>query len=177
MNVSLDGYTAGPQGELDWATIDVEYHSFVNQQQRDVAGYWWGRGLYSLMAEYWPTADQNPDAAPVEVEYARIWRAMPKVVFSSTLESVDWNARLERGDAVAEVRRLKEASSGTYDVGGPTFAASLSEHGLIDEYELYVHPVVLGEGQKYLRVPTPMRLLEPPKTFTSGVVLLRYSRA
>jgi dihydrofolate reductase len=89
---------------------------------------------------------------------------------------VDWNTRLERGDAVAEVKRLKEASSGTYDVGGPTFAASLSEHGLIDEFEVFVHPVVLGAGRPYLRVPMQVRLLET-RTFGSGVVLLRYARA
>jgi dihydrofolate reductase len=174
MNVSLDGFMAGPNGELDWATIDAEYHTFVNEQPRD--GYWWGRGLYSLMAEFWPTADQDPAAEPYVAEYARIWRAMPKVVFSRTLERVDWNTRLERGDAVAEVKRLKEASSGTYDVGGPTFAASLSEHGLIDEFEVFVHPVVLGAGRPYLRVPMQVRLLET-RTFGSGVVLLRYARA
>jgi len=177
MNVSLDGYMAGPNGEVDWGTIDAEYHTFINQQQAEVAGYWWGRKLYSLMAEFWPTADEDRSAEPWMAEFARTWRAMPKVVFSGTLERVDWNARLVRGDAIAEIRRLKEASSGTYDVGGATFAASLSEHGLIDEYAVFVHPVVLGAGQKYWRVAMPMRLLEAPRTFKSGVVLLRYARA
>jgi len=155
----------------------LKYHTFVNEQQREIAGYWWGRGPYSLMADFWPTADQDPAAESYVSEYSRIWRDMPKVVFSSTLDQVGWNTRLERGHAVAEVRRLKESSEGTYDVGGPTLAASLSEHGLIDVYEVFVHPVVLGVGQKYLRVPMQARLLETPRTFRSGVVLLRYARA
>lgn len=175
MFMSLDGFVETPERKLDWLAPDEEVHRFVNGQARESASLY-GRRLYQLMVDYWPTADANPDAPEVEVEFARIWRAMPKVVFSKTLEKVEWNSRLVRGDAVEEVRRLKEESDQDMDLGGPNLASTLIRHGLVDEYRPFVFPVVLGGGTPFfpgVDTPTNLRLVET-RTFGSGVVYLRY---
>jgi dihydrofolate reductase len=132
--------------------------------------------MYELMAGYWPTADQDPSAPSVIVEYAQIWKPVPKVVFSSTLESVDWNSQLIRGDAVAEVARLKgQPGDGSIGVGGLLLASALASAGLIDEYRLYYVPILLGSGKAvFSQIQNRVRL-EPveTRTFSSGTVLLR----
>jgi dihydrofolate reductase len=131
------------------------------------------------MAAYWPTADANPSAPGFEVEFARLWRNMPKVVFSKTLERVEWNSRLVRDNIAAEVARLKAQPGKDISVGGATLAASLMRLGLIDEYQLFVHPIVLGGGTPFfpaLDNPITLRLVET-RTFSSGVVYLSYQRA
>jgi dihydrofolate reductase len=131
------------------------------------------------MAAHWPHV--GPGASQVERDFARAWLATPKVVFSSTLESVAWNSRLVRGgdDAVeAEVRRLKAGDGPEMEVGGAALAASMTRMGLIDEYRLFVHPVIVGGGTPYLPpLPdrVPLRLAES-RTFGSGVVYLGYRR-
>jgi dihydrofolate reductase len=176
MLVSLDGAIETPSRSLDWHLIDEEIHQFVNDQQREIDTYLYGRRLYELMAEYWPTADANPAALAYEVEFARIWRDMPKIVFSKTLERVAWNSRLVRDDIAAEVARLKAQPGKDISVGGAALAASLMRLGLIDEYQLFVHPIVLGGGTPFfpaLDNPITLRLVET-RTFGSGVVYLRY---
>jgi dihydrofolate reductase len=103
------------------------------------------------MAEYWPTADAHPSAPTYEVEFARIWKSMPKVLFSQTLEKVEWNSRLVRDDIAAEVTRLKEQPGKDMSVGGPTLAATLIRHGLIDEYQPFVHSVCWGVARPISR--------------------------
>jgi dihydrofolate reductase len=128
------------------------------------------------MAGYWPTAEADPAATPAMVEFARIWRDKPKIVFSRTLQRVDWNSRLVRDDAAAEVARLKAEPGFDMDVGGPTTAAPLIRLDLIDEYRLYVHPVILGAGTRYfaaLEDRIALKLVET-RTFDSGVVYLHY---
>ena len=179
MLVSLDGSIETPSRSLDWHLIDEEIHQFVNDQQAALDTYLYGRRLYELMAEYWPTADANPAAPGYEAEFARLWRDMPKIVFSKTLEKVAWNSRLVRGNIAAEVARLKARPGKDISVGGPTLAASLMRLGLIDEYQLFVHPIVLGGGTPFfpaLDDPITLRLVET-RTFGSGVVYLRYQRA
>jgi dihydrofolate reductase len=136
----------------------------------------YGRGLYEAMT-VWETRDQDPDADEVELEWAAIWKQLPKVVFSTTLESVEGNARLVRGDAVAEVARLKEEpGEGALGVGGAGLAASLVRAGLVDEYGLFVYPVVLGAGTPFFP-PVEDRIaleLVETRTFGSRVVYLRY---
>jgi dihydrofolate reductase len=179
MMVSLDGFVARPNGDLDWANVDEELHTFANQQERETGTILYGRRLYELMAAYWPTADLNPSAPAVEVEYARIWRDKPKIVFSKTLEQVAWNATLMRDVVADEITRLASQPGNDLSLGGPDLAASFMRLGLIDEYRPIVHPVVLGRGIPFWpKSDTTLRLrLVETRTFASGVVYLRYQRA
>jgi len=176
MSVSLDGYVETPGRSLDWVLVDEELHSFFNDEAREVSTFLHGRRMYELMADYWPTAETNPSATPAMVDFARIWSDTPKIVFSRTLEKVEWNSRLVRDDAVAEVARLKAQPGFDADVGGRTIAATLLRHGLIDEVRLFVNPVILGAGAPFfppLDDRIGLNLLET-RTFGSGVVYLRY---
>jgi dihydrofolate reductase len=178
MSVSLDGFVETPVRSLDWVRVDDELHEAFNDESRSIGTSLYGRRMYELMADYWPTGDRDPAATPAMVEFARIWQATPKVVFSRTLDAVAHGARLVRGDAVAEVARLKAASEADMDVGGPTLAGSLIAAGLVDEYRLYVHPVVLGGGTRFfppLAERVDLELVET-RTFSTGVVSLRYRR-
>jgi dihydrofolate reductase len=175
MGVSLDGFIAGPDGEIDWSAPDEELHRFHNQQAREVGAHFCGRRLYEEMV-YWETAEENPSAAEYELEFARIWQAMPKIVFSNTLEKVEGNARLAREDVGEEVARLKEQPGKDLAVGGAGLASTFTELGLIDEYRLFVSPVVLGGGTPYfptLETRIDLELIET-RTFGPRVVYLRY---
>ena len=179
MMVSLDGFVARPNGDLDWVNVDEELHTFANDQARCSRAFLYGRRLYELMADYWPTADRNPATPPVELEFARIWTEKPKLVFSRTLDRVAWNARLLRDVLVDEIARLKAEPAGDLELGGPTLAATFIRRGLIDEYQAIVHPVVLGRGIPYfppLETAIDLQLVET-RTFASGVVYLRYRHA
>jgi dihydrofolate reductase len=179
MMVSLDGFIETPGREIDWILIDEELHKYVNEQQSAVDTYLYGRRMYELMARFWPTADADPAAPDYIVEYARIWKRTPKVVFSTTLEQVDWNARLVREDVAGEILRLKQQPGKDLEVGGADLASSVMRLGLIDEVQLYVQPVILGGGKRMLPALDArinLRLLET-RTFRSGVILLRYGRA
>jgi dihydrofolate reductase len=178
MNVSLDGFVEGPNRELDWSDPDEELHRFWNDQAREIGTSLYGRRLYERMADYWPTAETDPSAPEYVVEFARIWRDTPKIVFSTTLEKVDWNSRLVRDNVAEEVTKLKAQPGKDMDVGGPTLASTLMRLGLIDEYRLAVHPVVLGGGTPFfpaLDNTISLRLVET-RTLGSGVVYLRYQR-
>jgi len=176
MNVSLDGYAAATDGGLDWTTINEDVHSWFNEETRRANAFLYGRRLYELMAAYWPTAESDPAATPAMLEFAPLWRDTPKVVFSSTLESVAWNGRLVRGDPVDELARIAAEFPGEVSVGGPTLAAPFIERGLVDEYRLMVHPVLLGSGLPFfprLERPLGLELIET-RPFDGGVVLLAY---
>jgi dihydrofolate reductase len=177
MGVSLDGYIAGPRGEGGWAAPDAELHRFHNEQARELDLHLLGRRLYEVMA-YWETADErNPSAPEHELEFARIWKRLPKLVYSKSLEAVEGNTRLSRGDPVQEVRSLKEQDGGPIAVGGATLAASLTAQGLVDEYRLFVSPVVLGGGKPFFGGDTHIDLeLVETRAFSSRVVYLRYRR-
>jgi dihydrofolate reductase len=178
MSPSLDGFIAGPGGEIDWSAPDEELHRFHNQQTRDIGAHFLGRRLYEVML-YWETAEENPSATEYTLEFARIWKALPKIVVSKTLEKVEGNARLIRGDIAEEVAELKRQPGKDIAVGGAGLAATFTELGLIDEYLLFLNPVVLGGGTRYfpaLEERIGLELVET-RTFGSRVVYLRYRRA
>ena len=161
---------------LDWVIIDEELHSFANAEAREAGAFLYGRRLYENMAAFWPTAEALPDLPGYVFDFARIWKSKPKVVFSRTLDKVEWNSRLVKGDVAEEVEKLKQEPGGYLTVGGANLASTLIDLGLIDEIRLIVHPVVIGSGTPFFP-PVPnsinLRLLETI-TFGSGVVYLRY---
>lgn len=177
MGVSLDGFIAGPDGDIDWSAPDEELHRFHNQLTRELGAHLCGRRLYEVM-RYWDTADQNPSAPEYELEFAGIWKALPKIVFSTTLEQVEGNARLVRDGVAEEVVKLKEQPGKDLAVGGAGLASTLVKLGLIDEYRLFLSPVLLDGGTPYLPALDERINLElvQTQTFSSRVVYLRYRR-
>jgi dihydrofolate reductase len=177
IGVSLDGFIAGPNGEIDWSAPDEELHRFHNQQTREMGAVLCGRRLYEEMV-YWETADEKPSLPEHELEFARIWKNMPKIVFSKTLEKVEGNARLVRDGVAEEVTKLKEQTGKDLAVGGAGLASTLMKLGLIDECRLFVSPVVLGGGTPYfpaLDERINLELVET-QTFGSRVIYVRYRR-
>jgi dihydrofolate reductase len=187
MSVSLDGFVETRDGNIDWTMPDAELFRFHIDAARQLGAFLYGRRTYELMAQFWPTAGLDP-SAPEHVgeigpelvaEFARVWRAKPKVVFSRTLGSVGNDSRLAREDVATEVARTRQEVQGDLGVCGPTLAATFMQRGLIDEYRLFVRPIVLGGGKPYFTAldrPIALRLTET-RTFAGGVVLLRYERA
>lgn len=176
ISVSLDGCFEGPDREIDWHLVDAELHQHMNDWLKTQSVFIDGRITFELMAGFWPTADQDPDAGPQIAEFAGIWRDMPKIVYSRTLQKADWNTTILREVVPEEVARLKEQPGGDMVVGGPDLAATFRRLGLIDEYRIYVHPVLLGRGRPLFRPQdetVSLRLVET-KTFGNGVVMLRY---
>jgi dihydrofolate reductase len=178
MGVSLDGFIAGADGEIDWTAPNEELHRFHNQQMREIGVHLCGRRLYETMV-YWETAEENPSTTDYEREFARIWKALPKIVFSKALEKVEGNARLVRDVAPEEIAKLKEQPGEDLAVGGAGLASTFIELGLIDEYRLFVSPVVLGRGTPYFPAVEERLDLELVETreFASRVVYVRYRRA
>jgi dihydrofolate reductase len=177
MSVSLDGFIAGPDGDIGFTAPDEELMRFHLQQTPGIGTELMGRRLYETML-VWEDAETTMSDA-VELEFARIWNPIPKVVFSTTLEQVQGNARLASDDVATEVARLRDApGEGVVSVGGAGLASTLIKLDLIDEYRLFVIPVVLGRGTPYfppLDAPIELELLET-RTFGSRVVYLRYRR-
>ena len=176
MTVSLDGYIAGPDGAIDWTVPDEELFLFHTQQIQETGVHLCGRRLYEAMV-YWETAEESPLAAE-HVKFAQIWKALPKVVFSTTLESVVGNTRLARDGVGEEVSRLKEQPGKDIAVGGAGLARACMKLELIDEWRLFVSPVLLGGGTPYfppLEKQINLELIET-RTFGSRVVYLRYRR-
>ena len=171
---SLDGYVADAEGNFDWAAPDEAVHAFVNEMERPIATYLYGRRMYEVMS-YWETAGQ-PGEPAVEREYAAIWQAADKVVYSTTLESVSAaRTRLEAAFEPASVRQLKAQAPADLSVGGPNIAAQALRAGLVDELHLFVNPVVIGAGNAAL--PDDLRLdlaLLDERRFSNGVVHLHY---
>lgn len=176
MNVSLDGYVSAPGDNLDWGAPSDEVFQWWLDQERAISRFLYGRRLWETMSSYWPTGDQQPGATPAHIEFARNWRDTPKVVFSSTIDKVDWNARLFAGDAVAEITRLKAEDGEPMRVGGATLAGAAMRAGLIDEYEIVTYPVLLGAGAPFYSALdgwVNLNLVET-RTFPGGVIMTRY---
>jgi dihydrofolate reductase len=177
MSVSLDGYFAGVDGDLSWHHVDEEVHAHFNAELAEMGLFMDGRRTYELMAEFWPTADQDPANAGPVAEFAGIWRDMPKIVFSTTLTSADWNTTVLPTVDPAQIEELKREPGGDIMLGGADLASTFRRLDLIDEYRLYVNPIVLGGGEPMFRASEPgseLRLLQT-RAFGNGVVLLRYA--
>jgi dihydrofolate reductase len=170
---SLDGYVADEDGKFDWAAPDEEVHAFVNDLERPVGTYLLGRRMYEVMA-VWETID---DPSPVMRDFAEIWRAADKVVYSRTLETpTSARTRIERDFEPEAVRQLKATASSDIGVGGPELAAQAIAAGLVDELHLFVTPVVVGGGTRSLpnSVRVKLELLDE-RAFGNGVVHLHYA--
>ena len=176
MGVSLDGFIVGPDGGFDWTALEEEVFRFWIDEIRQVGVHLLGRRLYETML-YWETADQDRSLDDAELEWAALWKPLPKVVFSTTLSAVQGNARLASGGLAEEIERLRaEPGEGDIAIGGATLAAEAAALGLIDEYRAMVYPVLVGGGipffpQRERRVD--LDLVET-RTFSSRVVYLRY---
>ena len=172
---SLDGYVADENGNFDWAAPDEEVHSFVNDLERPVGTYLYGRRMYEVMV-FWETAHTLSDQSPVEQDFAQIWQAADKIVYSRTLETVSSaRTRIERDFDPEAVRQLKAAAKRDITVGGPDLAAQAIKAGLVDEYQLFLTPIVVGGGKQSLpdNVRLELELLDE-RRFGSGVVYLHY---
>jgi len=176
MNVTLDGYIAAPGDDIGWSLPSDELFQFWSDQLQATDLSLYGRKLWRTMSSYWPTGDQQPDASPADIQFARRWRNMSKVVFSSTIDKVDWNTRLVTGNAVAEITRLKAEDGGPMDIGGATLAAAAVRAGLVDEYVLATAPVLVGGGTPFFTALdnwVNLDLVET-RTLPCGVILTRY---
>jgi dihydrofolate reductase len=177
MNVSLDGYIETADRSLDWTIVTDELHSWFNERLRSTEVSVYGRRLFEVMNAYWPTYESDPAATGPMLEFGRIWNAKPKVVVSSSMQEAPAGWRLTSGDPETILEELRRDFSGDIEIGGPTLAAGFIRAGLVDEYQLVVHPVILGGGTPFfpaLERPAGIRLLET-RTFSSGVVYLGFA--
>ncbi|RWX66509.1 dihydrofolate reductase [Mesorhizobium sp. M4B.F.Ca.ET.089.01.1.1] len=175
MLTSLDGYIEGPDGNIGLPVPEGELHRHFNDEMRRTSTVFCGRRMYDAM-RFWDSPERETADDEVERDFAHAWRETPKIVFSTTLGEVGLNARSMRGDAEAVARSLKAETDGEISVGGANLAAHLARAGLIDEYRLYMHPVVLGGGKPYFQVGLSLGL-EPlgTESLSQGVTLLRYA--
>ena len=176
--MSIDGYIADADGRFEWAAPDEEVHVFVNELERPVGTYLYGRRMYETM-RYWETAHTLPGQPAVGLDYAQIWQAADKIVYSTTLQEPDAaRTRVERDFDPDQVRKLKDTAVRDLTVGGAHLAAQAIAAGLVDEYQLFVVPAVVGGGTRAL--PDQVRLnlaLAEEHRFSSGTVYLCYRPA
>ncbi|MER6468813.1 dihydrofolate reductase family protein [Streptomyces collinus] len=176
MSVSLDGYIVGPDGGFDWSVPDEEVFRLATDEVRQLGVHLLGRRLYETML-YWETADQDPSLDFSTREFAAVWKSLPKVVFSTTLQAVQGNARLASGGLAEEIERWRaEPGEGHIAIGGATLAAEAAAAGLIDEYRARVHPVLVGGGIPFFprhERRVDLELVET-RSFSSGVAYLRH---
>ena len=175
---SLDGYVADEDGNFDWAAPDEEVHSFVNELERPVGTYLYGRRMYEVMV-YWESAHTLPDAPPYLRDYAGIWQQADKIVYSKTLAAVSSaRTRIERDFDPEAVRQLKAQAARDLSVGGPELAAQTIRAGLVDEHHLFIAPVVVGGGTPSLPDSVRVELeLLAERRFGNGTVYLHYRTA
>jgi dihydrofolate reductase len=172
---SLDGYVADEHGNFDWAMPDSEVHAFINDLERPIGTYLYGRRMYDVMS-VWETMPTSGDAHPVEQDFARLWQMADKIVFSRSLEKASTaKTRIERAFDPREIRQLKSNAERDISVGGPDLAGEAIKAGQVDEYVQFVTPIMVGGGNHWLpkHVRVQLELLEE-RRFKSGVVYLRY---
>ncbi|MBZ9693583.1 dihydrofolate reductase family protein [Mesorhizobium sp. CO1-1-9] len=177
MLTSLDGYIARSNEDIGLPVPEAELHQHFNDMMRQASAVLAGRRMYETM-RFWDSPERETGATEVERDFAHAWRETPKIVFSTTLQQVGLNARLVDGDAEDAVRSLKAQADGLVTLGGADLAASLARAGLIDEYRLYMHPVVLGGGKPYFESGLSLALTPlGTQSLPQGVTLLRYAPA
>jgi len=172
---SLDGYIADENGDFDWAAPDSDVHAFINDLERPIGTYLYGRRLYETMV-YWETAAAQPNQSPVVLDYAKLWQAADKIVYSTTLETARTaRTRVERTFDPKAVQAIKDAADRDLSIGGPALAAHAFRAGLVDEVRLFVSPLTVGDGTPLLpdRLRMNLQLLDE-RRFDNGVVYLRY---
>jgi dihydrofolate reductase len=175
MITSLDGFVSDPGGNFGWGAPEQESHEFINQLSRSIGTYLYGRRMYETMV-FWETARTAPDQPPFSLEYARIWQAADKVVYSTTLNEVaSARTRIERTFDPEAVRQLKAGSDLALSIAGPHLAAQAIRAGLVDEYQLFAGPAIVGGGNPFFPddVRVDLELLDE-RRFGNGVVYLRY---
>ncbi|MCB5165616.1 dihydrofolate reductase family protein [Streptomyces bambusae] len=175
---SLDGFIEGPGGEFDWPAMGPELSAYSHElTSGENTVFLYGRKVWDLMSGFWPKAEEY-STHEHDLAFAPLWRKAPKVVVSRTLEKADWNTRVIGTDVVAQLTALKESGADLVLFGGSELATFLTGHGLVDEFRICVHPVVLGGGKPVFREQdrrTGLELVET-RTFDSRVVLLRHLR-
>lgn len=173
-NVSLDGFIEDSEGKIDWSVPSEELHWHFNNLEKNIDINFYGRRLSETM-DYWLTADQNPDASEVELDFAKAWLQTERIVFSKTLQKVEGNATIRREVDPDEIRRLKDQPGTQLAVGGAGLAATFIRHELVDEFHVYIHPVVIGRGKPMFQIEKKLNLtLLEKREFSCGVVMLRY---
>jgi dihydrofolate reductase len=176
MITSLDGFVSDTAGNFGWSAPEQEVHEFINEQSRSIGTNLYGRRMYETMV-YWETAHTAPEQPPFIVEYARIWQASDKIVYSTTLDEVaSARTRIERTYDPDVVRKLKVESDLDIAVAGPQLAAQAVRAGLVDEYQLFIGPAIVGGGNPFF--PNDIRIdleLRDERRFNNGVVYLRYA--
>ncbi|WP_248960040.1 dihydrofolate reductase family protein [Sphaerisporangium perillae] len=179
VHASIDGCIEGPNGEFDWPVLGPELSAYSQSLNDRVDTFLYGRVVWEMMSGFWPHAESMSDDEH-DLAFAPIWRKTPKIVFSRTLEKADWDTRVIGGNIAEEVTALKQApGKDLLLTGGSSLAAALTGLGLIDEYHIVVHPVVLGGGKPLFPAAKDrlaMRLVDS-RTFDSRTALLRYERA
>jgi len=175
---SLDGYISDEQGNFDWAAPSEEVHAFVNDLERSIGTYLYGRRMYETMV-YWETAHTLPESDPIELDYAEVWQSADKIIYSTTMDEVSSaRTRIERDFDPESIRQLKRNADRDLGVGGAELAGQVIKAGLVDEYQLFVNPVLVGGGTSAL--PDKIRLdleLVDEHRFGNGVVYLHYRSA
>lgn len=172
---SLDGYIADEEGTFDWAVPDEEVHAYINELEKPIGTYLYGRRMYELM-KGWDSPESLPDQSAVTLEFARIWREADKIVYSTTLESAPTGrTRIERDFDPEVVREMKEHADGDLSVSGPELAAHAIREGLVDEWHMFIAPVIVGGGKPHFPGSSRQRLaLLHEHRFSGGMVHLHY---
>ena len=180
-SVTLDGFFAGPNGELDWFIVDEEFKQYANDLLSNVDALLFGRVTYQLMADYWPAAATNPSTSKSDLEIADKMNNLPKIVFSKTLQEVKWNnSRLVKENIAEEISKMKQQPGKDMVIfGSGSIVSTFMQLGLIDEYRIIVNPVVLGSGKPLFKGMNDKQNLKLLKTrvFSSGIVILFYEPA
>ena len=172
---SLDGYIADEHGDFDWAAPDSDVHAFINDLERPIGTYLYGRRLYEAMV-YWENAPTQPNQSPPVLDYATLWHAADKIVYSTTVKTASSaRTRIEPTFDPGVVQAMKDAADHDLSIGGPTLATHAFRAGLVDEVRLFVSPLTVGGGKPFLpdRLRLDLQLLDE-RTFDNGVVYLQY---